>query len=300
MIVVIVGPTGVGKTKLSIALAKHFHTEIISGDSVQVYQGLNIGSAKIKPEEMENVKHHMLDIKMPNEPFSVAVYQRLVRNHIDALRNQNKLPLIVGGTGFYIKSVLHNFDFTEAHRPVDFDQSFEHISNEQLHTLLAANDPKSAAFIHPNNRKRVLQAFYRSLKTVKRSEQRASNERLYDYVIIGLTMPREKLHQVIETRVDAMFEEGLLEEVEGLHYLYGDVQAFDAIGYKEVIGHLKGFYDLETAKTLIKTHTRQYAKRQYTYFNNQFDIRWMDVNTEDFDQTIETVIAYIESKMHTR
>ena len=296
MIVVIAGPTGVGKTKLSIALAKHFNTEIISGDSVQVYQGLNIGSAKITDEEKAGIKHYMLDILLPHEPFSVALYQRLVRKHIDTFLDANKLPLIVGGTGFYIKSVLHDFDFQGAHRPIAFDEQYAAYDNQALHDALNKVDHQSAENIHQNNRKRVLQALYRALHSnSKRSEQAASEKAVYDYLIIGLTMPRKELHMRIEDRVNTMFEAGLLEEVEGLYYLYKNTQSLEAIGYKEIIGYIEGHYSLETAKTLIKTHTRRYAKRQYTYFNNQFDTKWLEVDTNDFDKTVQSAIKLIES-----
>jgi tRNA dimethylallyltransferase len=294
MIIVIVGPTGVGKTALSIALAKHYNTEIISGDSVQVYQELNIGSAKIQESEMANIPHHMIDILLPNESFSVADYQTMVRTKINELHAKNITPILVGGTGFYIKSVLHDFSFDHAYRPKAFDDAFDEISNAALHDQLKAADPRSAKTIHKNNRKRVLQALFRAKQGVKRSEQDSQNNPVYDYIMIGLTLDRKTLYQRINQRVETMFEKGLLEEVQTLYQTYGETQSLEAIGYKELIGHFQGYYDLETAKTLIKTKSRQYAKKQFTYFKNQFDVHWLTVDLDNFNKTVEQAVTVIE------
>lgn len=295
MIIVIVGPTGVGKTALSIALAKHYNTEIISGDSVQVYQELNIGSAKIKEKDMDNIPHHMIDILLPNEAFSVADYQTRVRAKINELQAKNITPILVGGTGFYIKSVLHDFSFEHAYRPESFDEAYNTLSNETLHDKLHDIDPNSAKAIHPNNRKRVLQALFRAKQGVKRSDQDSHHDPVYDYIMIGLTMDRETLYKRINTRVDTMFDKGLIEEVKTLYQTYGETQSLEAIGYKELIGHFKGYYDLDTAKTLIKTKSRQYAKKQFTYFKNQFDAHWLPVNLEHFNKTRDKAITIIDS-----
>ncbi|MFW5842117.1 MAG: tRNA (adenosine(37)-N6)-dimethylallyltransferase MiaA [Bacillota bacterium] len=294
MIIVIVGPTGVGKTALSIALAKHYNSEIISGDSVQVYQELNIGSAKIKNKDMDAIPHHMIDILLPNESFSVADYQARVRAKINELQAKNITPILVGGTGFYIKSVLHDFSFDQAHRPDSYDAYYSDLSNDLLHEKLQETDPKSANAIHKNNRKRVLQALYRAEQGVKRSDQDSHNDPVYDYLMIGLTLDRETLYERINHRVDTMFDKGLIEEVKTLYQTYGETQSLEAIGYKELIGYFKGYYDLDTAKTLIKTKSRQYAKKQFTYFKNQFDVQWLTVNIDNFKETIDKAIKIIE------
>ncbi len=297
MIIVIVGPTGVGKTALSIALAKHYNTEIISGDSVQIYQELNIGSAKIEANEMEGIPHHMINILLPNEAFSVADYQARVRAKINELQAKNITPILVGGTGFYIKSVLHDFSFDKAYRPQSFDERYSDLSNEALHEKLQEVDPKSAKAIHKNNRKRVLQALFRAKQGVKRSEQDSHHNPVYDYLMIGLTLDRETLYERINQRVDTMFEKGLIEEVKTLYQTYGETQSLEAIGYKELIGYFKGYYDLDTAKTLIKTKSRQYAKKQFTYFKNQFDAHWLTANPENFKKTINEAITIIEENI---
>ncbi len=298
MIVVIVGPTGVGKTALSLALAKTYNTEIISGDSVQIYRGMNIGSAKVTKEETKTIRHHLIDERLPNEPFSVAEYQTRVRELIDTFTQKNQLPLIVGGTGFYIKSVLHDFNFEGSHRPESFDEQYDDYDNESLFTLLEKADYEATKKIHPNNRKRVIQALYRASQGVPRSEQNNEDESLYDYLIIGLTMPREKLYERINQRVDQMVEDGLVDEVRHLYDTYGETQSLSAIGYKELIGYFRGFYSLETAIALIKTNTRRYAKRQYTYFNNQLDVTWIDVDLNHFDDVISQAKALIAQKKH--
>ena len=297
MIIVIVGPTGVGKTALSIELAKALNTEIISGDSIQVYKGMNIGSAKVTEAEASGVKHHMVDILEPTEEFSVALYQKYVRSAIDDLYQRGKTPIIVGGTGFYIKSALHNFDFSEAHRDHDYDAKFEDTRNEALHQQLIQLDPDAAEMIHPNNRKRVIQALFRAEQGVKRSEQTKQHQPLYDYRIIGLTMPKDKLYERINQRVEMMFHQGLVYEVKALYDQKVDSQAIQAIGYKELYQYFNQEVSLETAKELIKRNSRRYAKRQYTYFNHQFNIRWFNVNPDDFPQTISDVKDYLSKEI---
>ena len=294
MIIVVVGPTAVGKSTLAIELAKHYDTEVISGDSVQVYKHLNVGTAKITDDEADGVPHRMLDILEPGEAFSVAQYQRLVRGHIEDLNRQGKQPIIAGGTGFYVRAVLHDYDFTGAHRPKRFDEKHAHLKNKELHALLEKKDAKSAAAIHPNNRTRIIQALYRAESTTPRSEQHDAKKPLYPYIMIGLDMERKTLYERINNRVDDMIDKGLVDEVESLYLLYGDAPAFDAIGYKEIIGHLKGYYPLETAIDLIKTNTRRYAKRQLTFFKNQFDCIWLTVNPDRFEDTVDEAIRLID------
>ncbi len=298
MIIVIVGPTGVGKTRVSIELAKRLNTEIISGDSVQVYKGLTIGSAKVTEEEKEGIKHHMIDILNPQESFSVALYQRYVREAIKTIESQGKIPIIVGGTGFYIKSTLHDFNFDQAHRDAHFDVKFESYSNEELHDLLKRRDEKASKLVHPNNRHRVLQSLFRAEQGVKRSEQSNQEKPLYDYRIIGLTMPKEKLYERINQRVEMMFHQGLVEEVKHLYDANIHTQATQAIGYKELYQYFNQEVSLEEAKEAIKKHSRQYAKRQYTYFKNQFNVKWFNVDLSAFNNTIDTVIEYTLNEIH--
>lgn len=292
MIVVIVGPTGIGKTKLSIEIAKYLKTEIISGDSVQVYQGLDIGSAKVTKEEMQGIKHHLIDILNPKESFSVALYQKLVRNKIEEFQKANLTPLIVGGTGLYIKSVLYDYNFEKTKRDEEFLAPYQTLSNTELHQVLKERDEESAKLIHPNNRKRVLQAISRS-NTNKVSENKNKDHKMYDFVIIGLTKDRETLYDIINKRVDQMFEQGLLEEVKSLYDENITSHSLSAIGYKELIAYFEGRYTLQEAKEKIKQHSRNLAKKQFTFFNNQFDINWIEVNLDNFEETIQEAITII-------
>lgn len=296
MIYVIVGPTGVGKTALSIALAKALDTEIISGDSVQVYKGLDIGSAKVKKEETEGIKHHMIDILEPTESFSVAAYQKEVRAILDHLIKKGKNPLLVGGTGFYLKSVLHQYNFDDSHRSSDFEAYYEEVANAELFEYLKRLDPLATKKLHPNNRKRVLQALYRAKRGIKISDQNQGQEKVYDYTMIGLTMPKELLYERINQRVDTMIETGLIEEVKALYDQGINSQSVEAIGYKELYLYFDHTITLDEAVNLIKRNSRRYAKRQYTFFKNQFDVQWFNVNLENFDQTIKEVLNFIQSK----
>ncbi len=208
MIIVIVGPTGIGKTKLSIALAKKYNTEIISGDSVQVYKGLDIGSAKVNEKEKEGIVHHLIDILEPNEDFSVAVFQKMVREKISDMESRNLTPIIVGGTGFYIKSVLYDYNFDNTERDESLILKYQDLSNDELHNILEQRDYESSLVIHKNNRKRVLQAISRS-STNKVSENKLKDIPLYDFKIIGLNMERSLLYKLIDRRFDKMMNNGL-------------------------------------------------------------------------------------------
>ncbi len=293
MIIVIVGPTGIGKTKLSIALAKKYNTEIISGDSIQVYKGLDIGSAKITEKEKGGIKHHLLDILEPHEEFSVAIFQKLVREKIAEISKKGLMPIIVGGTGFYIKSVLYDYNFENTNRNPELKTVYKDYSNEELHKVLAEKDYESSIKIHPNNRKRVLQAISRSEQN-KMSENKNKDVPLYDFKVIGLTMERGQLYKLINKRVDKMVRQGLLKEVKTL--LYQGVKPIDleGIGYKEIAKYLAGEWEYDYAVDKIKQHSRNLAKRQYTFFNNQFEVNWLQVNPRRFNKTIEEAIEIIE------
>ena len=293
MITVIVGPTGIGKTKLSIALAKKYNTEIISGDSVQVYKGLNIGSAKIKDQEKEGITHHLIDILNPSEDFSVALFQKLVREHIKDLESRNLMPLIVGGTGLYIKSALYDYNFENADRDHSLNEKYQDLSNIELHKILIEKDYESSLLIHPNNRKRVLQAISRSSDS-KISENKNKDKPLYNFCIIGLNMDRKLLYPLINKRVDKMIEDGLVLEVKALYDKGINSNSINSIGYKELYAYFNGESTFEYAVDKIKQHSRNLAKRQYTFFKNQFDISWIEVDVDDFDKAIKQAINIVE------
>jgi len=293
MIIVIVGPTGIGKTKLSIALAKRYNAEIISGDSVQVYRGLDIGSAKITDVDKEGIPHHLIDILDPDEDFSVAIFQKMVREKIKEIESIGKTPIIVGGTGLYIKSALYDYNFTNTSRDDSLIEKCKDISNEILHSILEEKDYESSLVIHPNNRKRVLQAISRAT-TNKVSDNKNKNVPLYDAIFIGLHMERNELYELINKRVDKMIQNGLLKEVVHLHKEGINSNSVNSIGYKELYKYLDGEYEFDFAVDKIKQHSRNLAKKQYTFFNNQFGVNWIDVDIHNFDKTIDKAIEIIE------
>lgn len=294
MIYVIVGPTGIGKTKLSIALAKHFKTEIISGDSVQVYRELNIGSAKVTIEEMDGITHHLIDILEPTEDFSVAIFQKLVRKKITEIQQNNKVPIIVGGTGLYIKSVLYDYNFSNTKRNFELEAKYKELSNEELHIILQEKDLESSIKIHPNNRKRVLQAISRSSNN-KVSKNNNKDIPIYDFKIIGLNLERENLYDLINKRVDTMIESGLIKEVKDLYDRNINGNSVSAIGYKELYQYFNQEVTLEEAIDKIKQKSRNLAKKQFTFFNNQFDITWIDTDFINFQNTINEAINILET-----
>ena len=282
-VVAIIGPTASGKTALSIELASWLDGEIINGDAMQVYKRLDIGTAKITEPEMQGIPHHLLDIKEPTDNFSVAEYQQLVRAKIEEITARGKMPIIVGGTGLYVQSVLYDFHFTkdeidEEGRKAYYEE-LEKVGPEAMHARLYALDPKTAETIHPNNTRRVI----RALEMVELSGTSKANEEhnrgdvpLYNHLILGLDIDREKLYERINLRVDIMMEKGLLEEAKAL-YDEGirDTQAVKAIGYKELFAYFEGRCDLNEAVEAIKQNSRRYAKRQLTYFRNKMDVQWV-------------------------
>lgn len=281
-VIAIVGPTASGKTALSIELAKKYNGEIINGDSMQVYRGLDIGTAKITVEEMEGVPHHLLSFKEPLEAFSVADYQRLVRMKIAEIRAQGKLPIIVGGSGLYVQAVLYDFQFTE--EQVDevarkaYYEELEKLGPDAMHAKLKKLDPQTAESIHPNNTRRVIRAIEMiELNGVSKASEAQNRGEipLYNHVILGLgqNMSREELYDRINRRVDVMMDKGLLEEVKGLwQQNIRGVQSIQAIGYKELYDYLDGKCSLNVALDSLKQNSRRYAKRQLTYFRNKMDI----------------------------
>ncbi|MGE8203989.1 tRNA (adenosine(37)-N6)-dimethylallyltransferase MiaA [Heyndrickxia sp. NPDC080065] len=287
-LVVLIGPTAVGKTELSIHLAKQFNGEIISGDSMQIYKGMDIGTAKIKPEEMNEIPHHLIDIKEPNEPFSVAEFQEKVRGEIDEISQRKALPMIVGGTGLYIQSVIYDYQFSDAPRDETIRNYYEKKAKEEgnlsIYHILQEKDQESAEKIHPNNIRRVIRALeviHATGKTLTEYQKQQKPDLLYNTVLIGLTMDREKIYERINLRVDKMMEEGLLDEVKDLYERnIRNVQSIQAIGYKEIYDYLDGKVTLDEAIENLKQNSRRYAKRQLTWFRNKMDVTWFDMTNE--------------------
>lgn len=286
MIIAVVGPTGVGKTKMSIELAKKYNAEVISCDSMQIYKKMDIGTAKVTKEEMSGVIHHMIDIKDVSEDYSVFDYQKDARKILDKLLANNKNVIIVGGTGLYLKALLYNYEFKENNNKQDFSS----YTNEKLYNMVKKidNDTK----IHVNNRQR-LESF---LNNHSSNDKIISNEMLYDAKIIGLTRPREELYDAINKRVDEMVKSGLINEAKYFYDNKINSKAIKtAIAYKELYLYFDGEITLDEAVNLIKQRSRNYAKRQYTWFNNQMDVKWFNINVNNFEQTINDVINYIEN-----
>ena len=284
-IIVIVGPTGVGKTKLSVGLAKLINAEIINADSMQVYKDLNIGTAKVKKEEKENIPHHLFDIVNVEEMYTIYDYQKDCREKIIEIINRGKKVILVGGSGLYIRSALYDYKLNKETKK----NEYEDLSNENLFDMVKKIDPGTQ--IHPNNRKRLI----RFLNRANNNEELINNSKpLYDFDIIGLTTDRENLYNIINDRVDKMIEEGLLEEVKSLYdrKIYSK-SVTTGIGYKELYKYFDGTISLEEAKNEIKRNSRRYAKRQYTFFNNQFKTTWFETNYKDFNSTIQEIYHYL-------
>lgn len=285
MIIAIVGPTGVGKTKMSIELAKRYNAEIISSDSMQIYKKMDIGTAKVTEKEMDGIIHHMIDIKNVSEDYSVYEYQKDARKILNELLEKKKNVIIVGGTGLYLKALLYNYEFKEYRNKKDFSS----YSNEDLYKMVKVIDKD--AKIHVNNRQRLesfLNNHNQSINT--------SSKMIYDAKIIGLTRPRDELYDTINKRVDEMINEGLLNEAKYFYDNNVNSKAIKtAIAYKELYLYFDGKISLNEALDLIKQRSRNYAKRQYTWFNNQMNVKWFDINKDDFSKTIDEVICYIEN-----
>jgi len=308
-LLVIIGPTAVGKTKLSIEMAKRYNGEIISGDSMQIYRGMDIGTAKITEKEMEGIPHYLIDIKEPSDNFSVAEFQHLVRDRINEIAKKGKLPIIVGGTGLYIQSVIYDYQFSDVPGDETFrlklEERAKEIGNEALYKELLAVDQESAAQIHPNNVRRVIRAleiFHLTGKTMKDLQSTQQRDLLYDTALVGLTMDRENLYKRINTRVDLMINEGLITEVKSL-YQQGlrDCQSIQAIGYKEIYDYLDGKVTLEEAVENLKQNSRRYAKRQLTWFRNKMDVQWFDMtDVNNFSKKIAEISHYVEGKLQVK
>lgn len=289
MIICIVGPTGVGKTKLSIELAKKLNGEIINANSTQVYKYLDIATAKIKEEEKEGIPHHLFDIKNIDEDYTVYNYQLDSRKVIEDIIKKGKTPIIVGGTGLYIKASLYDYKFTEENVKTDYSK----YSNIELYNMLKSIDKNSN--IHINNRKRI----ERALNYYNNHHELISNNKtdklLYDVLFIGLTTDRNILYERINKRVEEMLKNGLLEEAKKIYNTNIRSKAvMTPIGYKELFSYFDKLKPLDECIELMKKNSRKYAKRQYTWFNNQMNVKWFNVDFNNFSNTVEEVIKYIK------
>ena len=289
MIICIVGPTGVGKTKLSVELAKIFNGEIINADSTQVYRGLDIATAKVTENEKEGIPHHLFDIKDIEEDYTVFDYQKDARNCIDDILSREKTPILVGGTGLYIKACLYDYQFEEENNFKDYSK----YGDEELYKMLLEVDKNTD--IHPNNRKRIERAlnyYYSNNKPL--SEKEHTDNLLYDTIFIGLTTDRENLYNRINKRVDEMVKNGLLEEAKRIYETNIRTKAImTPIGYKELFPYFENKKSLEECLNQIKQNSRRYAKRQYTWNNHQIPVNWFNTNYDDFSETVNEVKEFI-------
>lgn len=291
-VLIITGPTGVGKTKLSIEIAKKFNTEIINGDAYQVYRGMDILTAKIKEEEKQNIPHHLFDILDPTEEYSVATYQTNVRNLIGEFTKQNKLPLIVGGSGLYLDSVIYDYNFSSEKRNSEAEEFYKNYSNQELHDELKKLDITASEKIHMNNRKRVLRAI--ELAKSGNIINEFNNKLLYDVKIIYLDDDRDVLYDVINKRADIMVSEGLIDEVTRLSKMNLSITATGAIGYKELLPYLRNEVTLEEALDEVKKNSRHLAKRQGTWFRRKDNIDFIKIDRSNFNNTINQVTNIIK------
>lgn len=288
-IIVILGPTGVGKTKLSIELAKYYNGEIINADSMQIYKDLNIGTAKIKEEEKEGIIHHLFDIKEVSENYSIYDYQKDCRKKIEEIKNKGKTAIMVGGTGLYIKSALYNYQLSSEKN----NNTYDDLTNNQLYQKLITLDPNIK--IDKNNRRRLIRALNYYLENNHSiNDNKKGNELLYEVFFIGLTCDRKLLYEKINNRVDEMIKEGLIEEVKKFYdkKIYSK-PIINGIGYKELYSYFENKISLNEAIDLIKKNSRHYAKKQYTFFNNQMNVKWFEVNFNNFQETVDNVKQFI-------
>lgn len=307
-LIILAGPTAVGKTALSIRLAQEINAEIISADSMQVYRYMDIGSAKIRPEEMKGVPHHLVDVLEPEEEFNVVRFQQMAKTAMEEIHAKGKIPLVVGGTGFYIQALLYDIDFTENDGDMEYRRSLECMAEEKggeyLHMLLKEADPESASQIHPNNIKRMIRAleFHRQTggKISEHNEKERAKESPYNYAYFVLTDERSRLYERIDRRVDLMMEEGLLDEVRSLKErgVKRGSTAMQGLGYKEMFAYLEGEYPLDEAVRIIKRDTRHFAKRQLTWFKREKDVVWADKSV--IGQSEDTIMEYMMKELKER
>ncbi len=307
-LIVLTGPTAVGKTKLSISLAKAVNGEIISADSMQIYKYMDIGSAKIRPEEMEGVRHFLVDELLPDEEFHIVRFQQMAKAAMEEIYAKGKIPILVGGTGFYIQAITRDIDFTQAEQEDTYRAELEELAKEKgaeyLHKELRKVDPKAAEEIHPNNVKRVIRAleFFHQNKTPISAHNQEQKEQTspYNLAYFVLNAPRELLYERIEKRIDEMLEEGLVEEVAALKEkgCHRGMVSMQGLGYKEILAYLEGELSLEEAVRILKRDTRHFAKRQLTWFRREQEVTWVEKEKFDFDdkKTLEFMLRVCKEK----
>lgn len=289
-VIVIAGPTGVGKTALSVKLAQAFHGEIISGDSMQIYKEMSIGTAKVKPEETQGIKHYLVDELSLYDDYNVKVFQQKAREYIQEMKTREVLPIICGGTGLYIKSAIYDYQFKTQEQDKDFFNFLQQRTTSELYAMLKIVDPNALETIHRNNRQRLVRALEIAHSGEKKSEIVAAqnHEPIYDAYIIGLTMERDGLYERINQRVDKMMEEGLFEEIEAIAKdpNVWELQSMQGIGYKEWKEYFLGNTSKEECIEKIKKNSRNFAKRQYTWFKNQMNVHWIDIEQENWYENL--------------
>ena len=312
-VIAIIGPTAVGKTKMSIELAKGLDGEIISGDSMQIYRGMDIGTAKVTPDEMQGIPHHLIDIKEPTEDFSVAEFQSLAISLINDIASRGKVPIIAGGTGLYIQAVLYNYNFSAADSNPEYrsflEKRVEAEGIERVYNELLKIDPESSERIHPNNVRRVIRAlevYHETGLTMTEYLKEQQSESSFDHLIIGLTMERDLLYERINKRVDIMVEQGLFDEVKAFYEAgIKDCQSIQAIGYKELYDYFRGHLTKDEAIELLKRNSRRYAKRQLTWFRNKMDVEWFDMSQAvnepcGFNQKKQEILNLVAGKLQLK
>ena len=292
MVICIVGPTGVGKTKLSIELAKKLNGEIINADSTQVYKGLDIATAKVTEKEKEGIVHHLFDIKEIKEDYTAYDYQKDCRSKIEEITKKGKTPILVGGTGLYIKAALYDYKFDAESNFNNYDE----YSTEKLYEMLKNVDPDTD--IHPNNRKRIIRSLnYYNNTNKPLSKKEKTDKLLYDTIFIGLTTDRDILYDRINKRVDVMLKEGLLDEAKTIYESNIRTKAImTPIGYKELFPYFENKISLDEALDKIRQDSRRYAKRQYTWNKHQINVNWFNVDFNDFDNTIKEILEFIKKQ----
>jgi len=308
-LIVIIGPTAVGKTKISIDLAKKLDTQIISGDSMLVYRGMDIGTAKPDIVEREGIVHHLIDILDPQQEFNVVDFQQYAQKCITQINNDNRIPILAGGTGLYVRALLEGYQFNQAPSDEKLRQKLtgmaEQYGNQYVHTMLQQVQPVTAARLHPNDQRRVIRAlevYYLSGETISQ-DKAATNELLYDVVVIGLTMERASLYERINRRVDQMLEQGLVTEVSELlqQGVPSNCQAMQGIGYKEIVEYLLAGQELVTTVDRLKQATRNFAKRQLTFYRRMPYITWYNVDDFDnYNNLVETIYKQVAVKFGVR
>ena len=302
-LIVLTGPTAVGKTKLSIALAKAVNGEIISADSMQVYRYMDVGSAKITPDEMDGVPHHLVDVLDPTEDFNIVLFQQLAKKSMEEIYSKGRIPILVGGTGFYIQALTRDIDFTQSEQDDSYRKELEALAAEKgntfLHDMLTSVDPKSAEDIHENNVKRVIRAleFYKQNGTriSEHNEEQKEHVSPYNLAYFVLNAPRPLLYERIDARVDEMLKKGLVEEVKTLQRMgcHRGMVSMQGLGYKEILAWLEGEYPYDEAVRILKRDTRHFAKRQLTWFRREGEVTWVD--KDKFDYNDSQILTYMLS-----